>query len=947
NFTIQGQNTAVTICGPQTITPVNTSTVDQSCQAVTALWTVTGGPAGGFSIAGPVNSLTTPPQITFNLAGVYRVRLALTSGTCTSVPHDVEVTVNTQPIAELPADISICGGASGQIVYSGNAANTFYARLEGTAVPDATTYSWDILDITGNITATISDPAAKYPTISYSGIGSFRVRVRHSNSCAPNIEDSQIITVENSPQVTPGTYTAVCPGDDIPLNLTTITGNYQSLEWTGGTGTFSPNRNVLNPVYTPSPAEIQAGGVTLNLVVNTGLSGTCSTITTPVPLTIRPQNIITSASAKTICTGSNVDYDIIAQSGSTFTWTVVSSTNVTGAQDGSGIAIDDLLANTSPNNSDGEVVYRITPFNSGCQGVSFTFTVTVVANVPPTFTFPAPNFRCGTQNITFTNTTTSQSGEYRWDWNDGSPLETNNDPTVTHNFPANADGTDHLYRIRLIHVSACGNISSVIQEITVRPEFPVARIGTPTRTSECGQFTLTVPNTSPGSNDKYEFRIEDENGNLVPNSIVISGNTVTKTIAGDKSAAEFTIVPVGNATYYVRMVANNDCNSADIPNRWPIPVSTAGRSEMFLSVSEACQSTPVSFNNNSIGTSFTYIVYRENSSEFDRFNVTETQRSYTYTGFTEPGIFDVTVTAQSAGCGNAGESIKHRINIVAVPALSFTANTVGCDNLVYQFTPTQVNSSTYNYLWNFGDGTGNIPGPNPAPHTYAAPGTYTVTLTVTNSLGCNVPVDPVLVVARPRLIADFTVLPGEEIFIPNYHFSFRDNSEGVPASWLWDFGNGESSNLPNPEYTYPATDIGSHLVTLTVTNIASDGSTCTSVKQKSVTISGTPGTLFIPNAFIPSSSSAAIQTFMAKGSGIESWHMQIFNKWGQLVWETNKLGADGEPLEGWDGTYKGSPAPQGAYVWQVSAKFINGTEWKGMSYRNSPPKRSGVINLIR
>jgi len=75
--------------------------------------------------------------------------------------------------------------------------------------------------------------------------------------------------------------------------------------------------------------------------------------------------------------------------------------------------------------------------------------------------------------------------------------------------------------------------------------------------------------------------------------------------------------------------------------------------------------------------------------------------------------------------------------------------------------------------------------------------------------------------------------------------------------------------------------------------------------------------------------------------------MQIFNNYAQLVWETSTLSEKGEPVDGWDGTFKGMPAPQGVYVWQVSATFINGTEWKGNVVKDSSPKRVGVVHLIR
>ena len=74
--------------------------------------------------------------------------------------------------------------------------------------------------------------------------------------------------------------------------------------------------------------------------------------------------------------------------------------------------------------------------------------------------------------------------------------------------------------------------------------------------------------------------------------------------------------------------------------------------------------------------------------------------------------------------------------------------------------------------------------------------------------------------------------------------------------------------------------------------------------------------------------------------------MSIFNKWGQDLWETTKLD-EGRPAEGWDGIFNGTPVPQGVYFWKIDVEMINGTEWKGMTYDSSAPKRTGIIHLIR
>jgi large repetitive protein len=75
--------------------------------------------------------------------------------------------------------------------------------------------------------------------------------------------------------------------------------------------------------------------------------------------------------------------------------------------------------------------------------------------------------------------------------------------------------------------------------------------------------------------------------------------------------------------------------------------------------------------------------------------------------------------------------------------------------------------------------------------------------------------------------------------------------------------------------------------------------------------------------------------------------MQVFNNFGQLLWESTALDSNGTPTEGWNGTYKGKIVEQGVYIWQCSGTLLNGEAWKGMSYGNGTPSLTGPIHLIR
>src|SRR5690606_8534024 len=86
-----------------------------------------------------------------------------------------------------------------------------------------------------------------------------------------------------------------------------------------------------------------------------------------------------AASNKAICSGDNTALVITnpnAVPGTTFTWTVVSSSNVTGATSGSGGLIGQTLTSTN-GIAPGTVIYRITPSANGCAGTSLDVTVTV------------------------------------------------------------------------------------------------------------------------------------------------------------------------------------------------------------------------------------------------------------------------------------------------------------------------------------------------------------------------------------------------------------------------------------------------------------------------------------------------------------------------------------------------------------------------------------------
>ncbi len=156
-----------------------------------------------------------------------------------------------------------------------------------------------------------------------------------------------------------------------------------------------------------------------------------------------------------------------------------------------------------------------------------------------------------------------------------------------------------------------------------------------------------------------------------------------------------------------------------------------------------------------------------------------------------------------------------------------------CDAFLFRFdnqstAPPAVPFGAQSFIWDFGDGTPRVTaGLNSVQHSYAAPGTYNVTLVLNDSAYCNHP-DSLVVQLRvaAEVVADFEVPPtGCVPFAAN----FINTSIGG-QQFRWDFGDGNTSTDINP------TNIYSVAGTYTVRLVAIDSATCNIIDSTSQTI---------------------------------------------------------------------------------------------------------------
>lgn len=265
----------------------------------------------------------------------------------------------------------------------------------------------------------------------------------------------------------------------------------------------------------------------------------------------------------------------------------------------------------------------------------------------------------------------------------------------------------------------------------------------------------------------------------------------------------------------------------------------------------------------------------------------------------------VMLTVTDHGCPS---SQNDTLQVDPVPFASFVASdTIGCDSLFVQFT--NLSAGATSYQWNFGDGTSDTAS-NPA-KTYGI-GSYTVWLIVTNSYGCKDTLTiPNYIRVYQTPMAQFSVNPAANVplFLKDANFQFSNSSLNASDFW-WDFGDSTFSAETDPSHQYTST--GNYTVTL----FAYDGSCFDSVSLSFLMVDYNPS-YFIPNAFSPNGDGIN-DFFNVLGFQIQSVQINIFNRWGELIFESS--GID----QGWDGTYKGKSVEIGAYVYLVQIVYITG-----------------------
>ena len=897
-----------TICGNTNSTAVNWTS---NIAGTTYSWSgVSGNGITGFTANGngnlPAMNLQNPGTTQGSV--VYTVTPTAPNG-CTGAPVTYTILVNPVPSVNLPAVQSICsGGTSTAVNLTSSVAGTIFNWTGSGSSGSISGFSGSG---SGNIPPqTISNSSANPGSVTYT-----ITPVAAGCSGAPI---NYVITVNPLPAVQFSMPAqTICSGTQntaVFLNSGTPGATFS---WSANipAGVSGANASGTNSIPAQSLGNSTTGPLTITYTANASFSG-CTGPNAVYQITVNPLPVVSATpSSQTICSNTSTNISLSANiAGSTFTWTVNAPGSVSGAGNGSGTTITQTLINNSPTTQ--TVTYSVIPTytNNGvsCSGNPLNISITV--NPAPVVQFSLANQTlCSGQSTQLVNLSSTTPGA-TFSWTSVSngltgvtAAGTNNIGIQTLTDTTNLQQTAS-YTATATFAGCAGPTATYTVTVNVTPH----NLVTVSPTFGCAPLAVVFHDSTTNANF-YHWDFGDGNSSALLSPLHVYQNSGP-----------------ANITFHITLIASTNFACADT-STFQVLVSPQPVADFSMNPANSCHyPVTVLLSNASQGASgFSWNFGNGLSSAL---NAPQTQ-------FDTVGVYPVQLIAINSF--NCTDTVIHNFIVYPQPVAGFYAvPDSGCMPLEVQFH--DASSSNVFSLWNFGDNDTSGHHYLDPLHLYQQAGTYTVTLEVEglNRVCKDSLTLPNYITVYPKPTAAFTWVNVNSA-APDARVVFF-NSSMLGNTYNWTFGDGDSSEEANPTHFYH--DLGQFNVQLIA--ITSHG--CLDTTREQVQVDFNHG-LFVPNAFTPLNGNDEVRVFKPKGLGLEFYHIQIFDTWGTLLWESTELDEKGAPKDGWDGRKPGSNEllPQDVYVWKIEATFQDQSIWPGNTYDGKHFSKTGSVTLLR
>ena len=762
------------------------------------------------------------------------------------------------------------------------------------------------------------------------------------------------------------------------------------------TATVTAGMGVLTYTWSPAPGGGQGtanatgltGGVTYTVTVNDSYAcSAAATATVTVPASAGGPVVTNSPLTQTICTGStsslvNLTANMV---GSTFAWTATATAGITGFS-ASGTSTIPVQTITNSGSTNGTVTYAITPTAAGCPGAITNYILTILPATTPTFTAIANPCQNATAPVIPTNSTNIPPITGTW-----SPaVSTAVLGTAVYTFTPTAGQCATTTTLDITvstpvtpTFAAIGNpcqnatapviptnstnippitgtwspaVSTAVLGTAVYSFTPTAGQCATTTTLDITVSTAVTPTFAAIANVCQNSvapvlpltSINGVSGSWSPAVSTLTAGIITYTftpIAGlcaSTTTTQITVdpeiiptfTPIGSVCQNTTapVIPTTSLNIPPITGTWSPAVSTAilGTSiYTFTPIAGQCSTNAtVSI---AVTTSITPI-FSAIASLCQNATApvlsTSSLNIPPIVGTWSPAV-DVSVPATTTytfipAIGQCATIATLDIVVNPYPTLFVFPPAAVCYPAKVDLTLQEVTAGSTGTIYYSASSTGLPHLGNPS--AISVSGTYYIISE--NNFGCEV-ILPIDVVVEPSPQAEFIPTPST-LNLYNLSSTMENNSVGGD-SYQWFFMDGGTSAEINPTHIFPDSIFGEQLITLIVTSLNG----CKDTTQKVVIINDEL-IFYVPNTFTPDGDTynQTFQPIFTSGYDPLVFSMLIYNRWGEVVFETNDASI------GWDGTFgeNGNMVQEGVYTWKIEFKT---------NKKDKHQLVTGSINILR
>jgi gliding motility-associated-like protein len=667
------------------------------------------------------------------------------------------------------------GGAISKFNYENSCTDKLKVRFINLS-KNANTYSWSFGD--GSTASSLWEPEHLYPR---DDTFTVRLTVTGGGCKMESSQQIKVIRERTDFDIKTAFTNTFCAGNTMIFTaLPKKPEDIKSYEWDFGDGKFVTGG--ITATY-PYPNK---GAYTTRLRM-TDLFG-CQEVVTKPPFSVGGPSADFSAPVRQGCTGLEVDFT--DSSIAVLNAAIIKKTWDFG--DGTVQTVGGTVTKVRHKyDKVGPYTVKLTVEDEqGCQDVIEFVKYVIISDPKIDFVADVTN-SCPGKFVRFTNTTKMEGGRYAWDFGDG-----NTSPVAE---PAHRFAAKGKYTITLNVVDGNGCAASFKRDQYINIDVPVADYDLSETYDDCPPMTPVF--TFKGSyyeKIRWEFGDGGVSDLLNPKQVYLfPGNYQTRLIVTSPGGCQAT------ATKTIVIDGPTGSLSAD-------KIVGCDQATINFRISNAKDLSEVIW-------------------DFDESTIVNNKLSETYT-YTKPGTYKPQVFLKNPKGCIVPYSLGDSVRVIGIDPGFLSVDSALCDKGQARFTDTtRTNDMIKSWLWDLGNGSTSTL-QNPVT-TYNGPGVYKVRLRVTTQEGCVDEVERdayIRVVKSPEMQIDANPSVCQEGRIV---FASRETTVPKDTSvlrYLWDFGNGQTSNLGNPSaQTYAAS--GNYTIRLRTTN--STGCTHTALKD--------------------------------------------------------------------------------------------------------------------